>query len=388
MTDITTSALIVGGGMVGASLAIGLAKQGKQVVVIDPQFIRQWDANSAYDLRISAVTHDNIELLEQLGVWTRIRELRAFPFQQLAVSDTPAHWLELGDVNNSSPLGYMIENKVMQHALYLEMATYDTIHCLETPLEKLCTDTKVAVTAAGHKVHFDMVFGCDGANSRVRTESGIGVAGRDYGQRCLLSIVETEQQVATRTWELFQAGEIHALLPLANNYACCILYGNSAQVAAWQKDEGHMRQVLNKRFAPHIGAFTMQKYANFPLIRQSALRYVKFPTVLLGDAAHTIHPMAGQGVNLGFRDVKALLKAVQPHTLTNTRPLIPALNNFQRMRKVDNEVMAHAMDVIGWGFQVEQNPMPLLRRAALKGLQTFAPGRSMMTAYASGVWKL
>ncbi|WP_157980691.1 FAD-dependent monooxygenase [Aliidiomarina taiwanensis] len=388
MTDITTSALIVGGGMVGASLAIGLARQGKQVVVLDPKFIHQWDKNSEYDLRISAVTHDNIELLEQLGVWSRIQDCRLYPFHQLAVSDSPEHWLELGDANGSKPLGYMIENKVMQHALFLEMTAYDSIQCLETSLEHLCPGSQQATTVDGHIIRFDLVFGCDGAHSQVRSQSGIGVAGRDYGQRCLLSIVETEQQVPARTWELFKDREIHALLPLANKYACCILYGSSDQVAAWQASKESMAGELKERFTPYIGAFKVQNYASFPLIRQSALRYVQCPTVLLGDAAHSIHPMAGQGVNLGFRDVKALLEAVQSQALTPTTERAAALTRFQRMRRIDNETMAHAMDVIGWGFHAEKQPVPVLRRALLKGLQAFAPGRSIMTAYASGVWKL
>src|SRR5690554_4442037 len=97
MASIKTSALVVGGGMVGAALAIGLARQGKQVTVVDPQFVRHWQADSDYDLRISAVTNDNIQLLDELDVWQHIRQLRVFPFTELAVSDTPRHWLELGD---------------------------------------------------------------------------------------------------------------------------------------------------------------------------------------------------------------------------------------------------------------------------------------------------
>src|SRR5690554_6329347 len=233
-----------------------------------------------------------------------------------------------------------------------------------------------------------MVFGCDGANSRVRHASGIGVAGRDYGQRCLLSIVETEEQVPMRTWELFQQNEIHALLPLANKFACCILYGSTEQVTAWQTSEESMRRVLDERFNTHLGAFSLKKYASFRLTRQSALRYVQYPTVLLGDAAHTIHPMAGQGVNLGFRDVKALLKALQPYALMQTAELTASLHKFQRQRRVDNEVMAHAMDAIAWGFHSERTPVPMVRSLILQALRKFAAGRHVMTAYASGVWKL
>lgn len=386
--DIQTSALVVGGGMVGAALAIGLARQGKQVTVLDPHFVRSWSAESEYDLRISAVTNDNIELLEQLGVWQQLRQLRVFPFNELAVSDNPSRWLHLGGLEAEKPLGYMIENKVLQYALWLVLEQHDNIQLIESSLAQLSVTKKHATTSHGDTIVFDLVFGCDGGQSLVRTASGIGVAGRDYGQRCLLSIVQTSKQVPMRTWELFQGDEIHALLPLANSYACCIVYGNARQVSLWQQTPEKLAAVLSARFTEHIGDFCVQSSGSFPLTRQSALNYVQTPTVLLGDAAHTIHPMAGQGVNLGFRDVKGLLNAVAKHTLNDEHGLAPALKQYERLRRLDNELMAHAMDVIGWGFKQESKPVSALRGLLLTGLQRFAPGRSAMTAYASGVWKL
>lgn len=386
--NIQTSALVVGGGMVGAALAIGLARQGKQVTVLDSHFVRHWCAESEYDLRISAVTNDNIELLEQLGVWQQLRQLRVFPFNELAVSDSPSRWLKLGELEAAKPLGYMIENKVLQHALWLVLEQHKNIRLIESSLAQLSVTNKQATTSHGDTIEYDLVFGCDGGQSLVRAASGIGVAGRDYGQRCLLSIVQTSKQVPMRTWELFQGNEIHALLPLANNYACCIVYGNTRQVSQWQQNPEILAAVLQTRFAEHIGNFSVLKSGSFPLVRQSALTYVQSPTVLLGDAAHTIHPMAGQGVNLGFRDVKALLKAVAKHSLNDEHGLAPALKQYERLRRLDNELMAHAMDVIGWGFKQDTQPAPSLRALLLTGLQAFAPARSAMTAYASGVWKV
>jgi len=385
---INTSALVVGGGMVGAALAIGLAQQGKQVTVLDPSFVRNWQPENDYDLRISAVTQDNIQLLEQLGVWQQVRQLRVFPFQQLAVSDNPQRWLELGDLNAPAPLGYMIENTVLQYALFLALSQHDNIQLIESSLAQLSLTEKQAITAHGECIQFDKVFGCDGGRSLVRTASGIGVAGRDYGQRCLLSIVKTSTQVPMRTWELFQNDEIHALLPLANNYACCIVYGNTREVNQWQQSAAHVSEILNNRFAQHIGEFTVERFGSFPLSRQSALSYVQGATILLGDAAHTIHPLAGQGVNLGFRDVKALLAALAKHELHDEAGLVAPLQQYNRLRRLDNELMAHAMDAIGWGFKQQSKPLQAARALMLTGLQRFALGRSAMTAYASGVWKL
>src|SRR5690554_5667329 len=160
--NIKTSALVVGGGMVGAALAIGLARQGKQVTVLDPHFVRDWQPESEYDLRISAVTKDNIQLLTELGVWQQVRQLRVFPFNQLAVSDNPRRWLELGDLAEAQPLGYMIENTVLQHGLFLALEQYDNIQLLESSLAKLSVNDRQAATVNGDTIHFDLVFGCDG----------------------------------------------------------------------------------------------------------------------------------------------------------------------------------------------------------------------------------
>lgn len=392
---IKTTALVVGGGMVGATLAIGLAQQGKHVVVLEPSQAQPFIVGSDYDLRISAITSDNIQLLEELAIWPQVRALRVFPFYQLAVSDTAQSWLELGEENASSPLGYMVENKVLQYALRQELENYSNIHYLESSLAELnfsdCSNINEAVTATGVTIQFDWVFGCDGGQSFVRQASGIGVAGRDYGQSCLLSIVKTKQQVPMRTWELFQGDEIHALLPLADHFACCILYASSAQVKQWQQSTEQLNQELQTRFQSHIGEFNLVKQGSFPLRRQSALRYVQQPTILLGDAAHTIHPLAGQGVNLGFRDVKALLKAVTNHDLDsydNNKKLQRALRQYERARRLDNELMAHAMDAINWGFKQEQPLFRILRSALLTGLQDVDLGRRLLAAYASGVWKI
>lgn len=388
-----TDILVVGAGMVGAAAALGLAQQGYRVAVVEPNFQQQVDVSAGYDLRISAVTEDNIELLRQLGVWEDIQALRVQAFEQLSVRKQGSDWLTLGQAG--SQLGYMIENSVLQHGLYLGLQRQPNIELYTTTLQALQTRPEhqgYAQLANGQALHFDWVLGCDGAQSQVRQASGIGVAGREYGQRCLLSVVTCSAPVAARTWESFaEHGEIHALLPLADSYACLIAYGSRPQVQQWQANDESLRRYLTSQFADITGDFEVQQAGAFDLTRQSALQYVKGRTILLGDAAHTIHPMAGQGVNLGFRDVRQLLQASQGLRLKDgpgSHAVSLALATYSTKRRADNELMAQAMDSIGAGFGVDKGPIATVRELLLSGLRRFTPAQQLMTAYASGVWKV
>lgn len=386
--EINSDVLVIGGGMVGAAATLGLAQRGYQVAVLEPQPVTQWLETDTYDLRISAVTSDNIDLLQELGVWDLIHDLRAQPFNQLAVRDAGSDWLELGDTGSLQPLGYMVENNLLQFALWQALEAHPQVTTLVSSLESLRTDDQQAVTTDGDLVQYQWLLGCDGANSQARQLSGIGVGGRDYGQSCLLTLVKTETQIAPRTWESFHGDEIHALLPLSDSQACLILYADAPTIKHWQQDEKRLSEVLEARFGAAVGPFTLLNWGSFPLRRQSALHYVKDRTILLGDAAHSIHPMAGQGVNLGFRDVKKLLQVMHGQNLELSPALGAALKRYEVERRADNELMAHAMDAIGWSFKTEQKGIQLLRRGLLSGLRKFAPGQRLMTAYASGVWKL
>lgn len=386
-----TDILIAGAGMVGAAAALGFAQQGYRVMVVEPRLQTEFAADDDYDLRISAVTSDNIELLQHLGAWSYIQALRAQPFDQLAVRHHTGDWLTLGD-RATGHLGYMLENRVIQFGLLQAIRAQSAIEVVEAQVEQLDSSAGKATLSNGQQVEFVKVLGCDGAQSQVRQASGIGVVGKSYGQSCLLTIVQCQATLPARTWESFaENGEIHALLPLARNQACLIMYGSRAQVAKWQQSHAHLQQVLEARFANEVGHFELLNYGSFPLTRQSALRYVQDRTILLGDAAHTIHPMAGQGVNLGFRDVKKLLDVTQKVRLTDHAQSFKAhlaLCQFELVRRADNELMAQAMDSIGWAFQQQQGPVALLRNIVLTGMQRIRPARNLLTAYASGVWKV
>ncbi|TCZ92772.1 FAD-dependent monooxygenase [Lysobacter sp. N42] len=396
--------LVVGAGMVGGALAIGLAKKGYDVTVLDPNFTRAWSAASDYDLRISAVTADNIELLQSLGVWPEIAKCRANPFFQLAVTDSSENWLEFGDSEEGNhPLGYMIENSVLQYAVFQQLQQYPNIQLLEAGLQSIDFNNRVvkAETKASpeggdeshYEVEFEHLLGCDGANSKVREQSGIGVSGKQYKDACLLVNVKTEKPVAKRTWEKFSADEIHALLPLDPNHACLIVYANKETISNWSSSKDQLAEHLNSRFES-IGPFSVESYGHFPLQRQSANRYgiapvtqnseLKTPFIaLFGDAAHTIHPLAGQGVNLGFRDVECFLQQVDKFGFSQQ-----AQARYEKQRRLDNEFMAHSLEWVGWGMRSENKALKRVRAFGLNILGRLPGMQYALSAYASRAWKV
>lgn len=386
-----TDCLIVGGGMVGAAAALGLAQQGYQVTVLEPDFQQAVNFSGEYDLRISAVTTDNINLLKKLGAWSAIAAQRTQPFNELSVCREGEPWLTVGNAQEPAALGYMIENTVIQHGLFKTMREHSQLTLIEDSLDELNSAKGFAVTGSGETINFQRVVGCDGARSRVRQASAIGVAGREYGQSCLLTVVRMPEQSSARTWERFMAnGEIHALLPLAERQACLIVYGSTQTVQTWQYSKEHLQEVLKTRFTADIGEFELLSYGSFPLTRQTALHYIKQRTILLGDAAHTIHPMAGQGVNLGFRDVAKLLAVCERINLLDLDSVQVklALQQFALSRRADNELMAQAMDSIGWAFGQAPAPVQTIRRLIVSAMQRITPARRLLSAYASGVWKV
>ena len=176
-------------------------------------------------------------------------------------------------------------------------------------------------------IPFDLLLGCDGANSVIAKLSNIAYRGWDYDQRCLLANVELEQPIEPETWEVFRPQGPYALLPLSDTKACLIDYDERASIRALQHDESALQKHLCSVFEPRVGKFRVIKAASFPLQRKHALYYTSNGCIaLLGDSAHSIHPMAGQGVNLGFADIQCLVSEL------SNKPVIQALNAYEKQR--------------------------------------------------------
>lgn len=358
------SVLINGGGMVGAAAALALAQQGANVTLLEP-FPPGDDCSTDpdWDLRISSVNNSNWEWLLDLGIGVCVRQQRVFDYQKLSVTSKSGHNLSFqASEAGLSKLGVMVENNALQLALWTKLRTLKNVD-LRTgdTLDKLNTGTKTVVLSQGDTLSYDLLLGCDGANSKVAQLAGFHYRGWDYDQRCLLANVSLEKPIEPETWEIFRPQGPYALLPLTEQQACLIDYGLRDDINSLQKDKAGFEAYLREIFSPHIGNFRVLKSASFALQRKHAAHYVKEDSiVLLGDAAHSIHPMAGQGVNLGFADVRCLVEVLRKNT-----PGV-ALGQYETSRKGENAKMMRMMDAIQLGWRSRNPVMQFATAASLK----------------------
>lgn len=357
--------VVVGGGLVGASAALAMAQAGHQVTLIERAAPAAGSSESNdWDLRISSVHQQNQQWLAELGVWSQLPPARNFAYTELAVATQDGAELTFSAAEAGfAELGFMVENDALQLALWQQLETNQvSVRCPDA-VSSIDWHQQLVTTTEAESLPFDLLLGCDGANSATAKRAGIGRRGWDYGQRCMLANVITNRAIPTQTWEVFRSGGPYALLPLDTHRACLINYQPSHAISDLQQQgESAVVAELTGLFKPHIGDFKLQQsnsYASFPIQRHTALRYHAHNCVaLLGDAAHSIHPLAGQGVNLGFADVQCLV-----HQLS-TQPLATALPAYEAERRGLNQRMMRAMDAIHYGFGSNH----LLPRWGLRGL--------------------
>ena len=366
-----TDIAVVGAGMVGAALALGLARQGFSVTVIEKSAPGAFDPASPPDVRISAISAASVGLLRGLGVWDAVRGMRAHRYRQLETWEWESARVTFSaDELRLPELGYMVENGVLQLALWQALEAHEKV-TLRVPasLDALVTaDGESLLTFTdGRELRAKLVVGADGASSQVRQMAGLGTHAWQYAQSCMLITAACENDPGDCTWQQFTPAGPRAFLPLFDRWASLVWYDAPARIRQLQAlPMAQLGQEIARSFPPRIGRVTPVAAGAFPLTRRHALGYVRPGVALVGDAAHTIHPLAGQGVNLGYRDAEALLDV-----LSNARGYgeawqsLPVLRRYQARRMADNYLMQSGMDLFCAGFSNDLAPVRVLRNVGL-----------------------
>ncbi|MCL2897445.1 3-demethoxyubiquinol 3-hydroxylase [Brenneria tiliae] len=384
-------AIVVGGGMVGAAVALGLARNGFQVAVIEQELPVPFDPASPPDLRISAIGQGSVALLKQLGAWPRVQQMRSAPYRRLETWewDNARVVFDAADIRLPE-LGFMVENRVLQLALWSSLNEVERCRCY-------CPSGLQGMqrTDAGWRLRLDdgqslttpLVIGADGANSRIRQWAGIGVSGWQYRQSCMLIGVETSLPQQDVTWQQFTPAGPRAFLPLFDHWGSLVWYDSPQRIRQLQAMPlAQLDKEIAATFPPRLGRVKALAAGSFPLVRRHAQTYVQPGLALLGDAAHTINPLAGQGVNLGYRDVEALLEV-----LTHARDAgeewcsEPVLRRYQRRRMPDNLLMQSGMDLFYSAFSNSLAPLGVARNLALMAAQRAGGLKQRALKYAIGV---
>ncbi|HET7359276.1 MAG TPA: FAD-dependent monooxygenase, partial [Rhodanobacteraceae bacterium] len=355
--------------MVGAATALALARAGFATALVEAREPPPWQAGDAPDLRVVALAPSSVALLRELGAWEAIAGARACAYRHMHVWDAESGAVLDFDAaaDGRAALGWIVENRLVQHVLWRALET--------AGVRRLCPATVAGFGVRDGHVQLELVpaaagmdatvaarllVAADGAASPLRELAGIGTRGRDYAQRAVVAHVATERPHAATAWQRFLPGGPIALLPLAD--------GRSSIV--WTLPEAEARRVLaldDTAFCAEVGVasdFRLGRVtattppAAFSLKNQLAERYQHACLVLLGDAAHSVHPLAGQGVNLGLRDVVELRD-----TLAAARDAgrdfaaAHVLRRYARRRRSANMLDALSFDAVARAFAWQSPPL-------------------------------
>lgn len=392
MTEITQKwdVTVVGGGMVGAALASGLAAQGFKVAVLEQQEPAAFDADSNPDVRISAIGAASVALLKQLEVWPLIQSMRCTPYRKLETWEWHTAQVNFDAQSLGLPeLGYMVENSVLQRALWQRLQQQDVELISPARLQAMqpANGGWQLTLEDGNTLSTRLVVGADGANSQVRQLAGMGIRGWNYAQSCMLISVRCEQDAGDCTWQQFTPDGPRAFLPLFDRWASLVWYDSPARIRQLQAmNMAQLGQQIATHFPVRLGKVTPTSAGSFPLVRRHATRYVLPGLALVGDAAHTINPLAGQGVNLGYRDVDALID-----TLVASRDRAEdwasegVLQRYQRKRQKDNLLMQSGMDLFYFAFSTPIAPLRIVRNLGLMVAERSGVLKRQALKYALGL---
>ncbi len=380
--------IIAGAGMVGSALACALADHGYSIALIDPGEIKSFDIEQSYDLRVSALSLASQRLLEDLGAWKFIIKNRVSPYTDMQVwneggnGSVEFHAMEYAEV----ALGYIVENKLVQWSLLQACKERTGIDVINDSISSfVAADQDVVVTLADQSVLIcSLLAGADGAHSKVREAASFALEQRDYQQSAIVANVNCTQLNEQTAYQRFLENGILAFLPLSD--------GSSSIV--WSAEESHAQHLMsldNREFSAAVGAAlefklgevtSCSKRAIFPLVGRHASHYVKQGVVLVGDAAHTVHPLAGQGVNLGFQDIKVLADVLKQK---NRNPgSYHLLRKYERQRRGENELMLRSMEGFKMLFNTSNPLLSIPGNIGLDLVNKIKPLKSMFVNAALG----
>lgn len=385
--------IVVGAGMVGAALACALAQDGVRVALVDGVEPESKAGHGPYDLRVSALTHASRRLLESLQAWPTIAAARVSPFRHMHVWDagggSSIHF-DAAEVGQDT-LGHIVENRLIQSALHERMQSMNHVdRIIPAQLESLHVDAD-AVTAIlqdGRSLQARLLVGADGVQSTVRKLAGIATRGWAYDQHGVVATVRPQRFHEETAWQRFLPDGPLAFLPLADGTCSIVWSARPAHAEALlQMEDAAFRNALEHAFESRLGPILESgKRLRFPLRLQHASNYVQSRVALVGDAAHSIHPLAGQGVNLGFLDAAALAEVLlQGRSHQRDLGEFRLLRRYERWRKGDNLATMAVMDGFKRLFGAEAAPLKWLRNAGLGLVDRAGPVKRTIIEHAMGL---
>ncbi|MDR3526387.1 MAG: FAD-dependent monooxygenase [Rhizomicrobium sp.] len=386
--------IIGGGGFVGMSLALALARLDLNVIVIDP-VAAETALSERFDGRVSALSYASLRMFRGLGVWDGLA-LHAQPIEQILVTDAklgrPASpfSIHFDGSEIGGPLGVIAENRAIRHALYSAVASVAQIRVIAPASVTGLTADGAAITvrlSTGEALTARLAVAADGRDSLARDAMGIGIVRWDYPQAGIVATVSHERPHNGTAYEHFLPAGPFAILPLPGNRSS-LVWTEKRDVAARMLglDQASFEAEITKRFGPHLGATRAEGPRwSYPLRFHLAREYVKPRFALAGDAAHGVHPIAGQGLNLGLRDAAALADVVSDAAgLGQDIGALDVLKRYEAWRRFDSLAMALTMDGLNRLFSNDFAPLRLARDIGIGIVDKIGPLRRAFMREAGG----
>jgi len=390
-TEHVSDVLIVGGGLVGGILACALAETGLRVAVVEaapPEALLA----ARFDGRASAIALSSRRLLEQVGLWDDVRD-EACPMLDIRVSDGDSPLFLHYDHHaiGDEPFGHMVENRYLRRSIFRRLQTLDRVRLL-APTKVVSLDRTAAGVEArlanGARVSAQLAVAADGRDSLTRVNAGIPVTRWAYAQTAIVCTVAHERPHDNVAHEHFLPAGPFAILPLNGNRASIVWTEHTHRTPAIMAlDESGFTAELARRFGDFLGQVeVVGPRWSYPLSLHYAATTVGRRLALVGDAAHGMHPIAGQGLNMGFRDVAALAEVLlEARQLGLDLGSGPVLERYRRWRRFDTALMLAMTDALNRLFSNDVGPIRLARELGLAAVDRLPPLKRLFMRHAMGV---
>ncbi len=377
--------IVVGAGMVGACAALSLSRQGFRVALIETNELLHQPiiAGSEFDLRVSAISPTSQQILSRLGIWQALDSERVCYYEQMVI------WHEHGGARISfdcvdlarESLGAIVENRRIVFALHQACEAEQNIECyapdrIETITENSAQQVSLKLSSQA-ELEAELLIAADGRGSPTREMAGLATTNGDYRQQAIVANIDTRQSHQHTAWQRFLSTGPLAFLPLANGQSSIVWScDNSFAEQMMAIDDAEFCQALGAAFEYQPGEIhSVGRRQQFPLVWHSCEQWLKHRMLLIGDAAHGVHPLAGQGVNLGFSDVELLSQFVSSSDSAWDRKL---LRRFERQRKSETALATHTFSGLKWIYGKDNWSVCRLRDLGMRLLESNPASRRLL----------
>ena len=392
--------VVVGGGITGLTVATLLAHSEQRdqlhITVVDAGKRPVFDSAEEVSLRVSAIASGSTKIFASIGAWQGILDQRACPYRDMRVWDTGG-FVDGPDTLRFeaaefavSELGFIVENSLIQHSLLQQLDSLNQGVDFETPIQSMSeSDQRFRVELAdGKSLLADLIIGADGAGSFVRKSADISVDAWAYPQSAFVTHLRPEKSHMNTAWQRFLRNGPVALLPLLDGRVSVVWSTTPEQAqAALESSDEQLSDMLSEASDHVLGQLQPEgPRGAFPLKAQHAGKYVLPGLALIGDAAHAVHPLAGQGANLGLADAAKLVEVIVDAIASGENPGdLPVLRRYERARKGANQTMLYFIDSLNRLFLSESDSVAKLRGSGMRLFNLSGPIRDHAVQVALGL---